>query len=48
MTDRIIRALRAVPRVLLPLVPMPLSVAAALSLWFLVNIALHGVGGSIS
>jgi hypothetical protein len=48
MTERIIRTLRAVPRILLPLVPMPFSVTAALSLWSVVNLVVHSMGGSIS
>jgi hypothetical protein len=48
MTERIIHALRAVPRILLPLVPVPLTLAAALALWSVVNVIAHGAGGSIS
>jgi hypothetical protein len=48
MTEAIIRTLRAVPRILLPFVPLPLSVAAALFLWSVVNLVVHSAGGSIS
>ena len=48
MTERIIRTLRAVPRILLPLVPIPLTLASALSLWAVVYLVVHNMGGSIS
>jgi hypothetical protein len=47
-TEGIIRTLLAVPRILLPLVPIPFAVAAALSLWSVVNLVVHSAGGSIS
>ena len=48
MTERILHALRAVPPILLPLVPVPFVAASALFLWSLVNLIAHGAGGSIS
>jgi hypothetical protein len=48
MTERIIRTLRAVPGNLLPFVPVPFVLASALSIWSLVNLAVHSVGGGIS
>jgi len=41
MTERILRLLRAVPRILLPLVPVALAIAAGLALLATTHVAMR-------